>query len=143
LIAHTIALYDLRMAVHNGVPLAPRMNAQNPHEKGVFRRWQRFRLNMPVRLIVTRDNSTRITEGRANDISDGGLLVFAGLELNTGDTVQFTPPFSGEAVRARGIVRHRRGYNYGVQFHGETETEDDQIRKFRSLLSMAAGSAAL
>jgi len=135
----------LPMAVHNSIPLTPRMNDQNSSERGVFRRWQRFRLNMPVRLIVARDNSTRITDGRANDISDGGLLIFAGFELNLGDSVfvEFTPPFSGEAVRARGVIRHRRGYNYGVQFYSETSLEEDQIKKFRSLLSMAAGSTAL
>ncbi|MBZ5520995.1 MAG: PilZ domain-containing protein [Acidobacteriia bacterium] len=120
------------------------MNRQNREEKGVFRRWQRYRLNMPVRLIVSRDNSTRITDGRANDISDGGLLIFAGFELSLGDDVfvEFTPPFSGEAVRARGVIRHRRGYNYGVQFHSETSLEEDQIKKFRSLLSMAAGTTS-
>lgn len=120
------------------------MNQQNREERGVFRRWQRFRLNMPVRLIVSRDNSTRITDGRANDISDGGLLIFAGFELKMGDTVhvEFTPPFSGEAVRARGVIRHRRGYNYGIQFQGETAMEEDQIKKFRNLLSMAAGGAS-
>jgi len=132
----------LTMAVHNGVPLSPRMNIQNTQDRGVFRRWQRFRLNMPIRLIVSRDNITRITDGRANDISDGGLLVFAGIELNTGDNVfvEFTPPYSGEAVRARGVVRHRRGYTYGVQFYSENATEEDQIKKFRGLMSMAAVS---
>jgi hypothetical protein len=132
----------LAVALHNHIPMAPDMNKWNRGEKGVFRRWQRFRLNLPVRLIVSRDNNTRITEGRANDISDGGLLIFAGLELRLGDGVfvEFTPPFSGEAVRARGIVRHRRGYNYGVQFHSEHPSEEDQIKKFRNLLSMAAGA---
>ncbi len=97
---------------------------------------------MPIRLIVDRDNITRITDGRANDISDGGLLVFAGIELSTSDNVfvEFTPPYSGEAVRARGVVRHRRGYTYGVQFYSENATEEDQIKKFRGLMSMAAGS---
>ena len=131
------------MAVHNSFRLTSEMNQQDREERGVFRRWQRFRLNMPVRLIVLRDNSTRITDGRANDISDGGLLIFAGFELKMGDTVhvEFTPPFSGEAVRARGVIRHRRGYNYGIQFQSQTPMEEDQIRKFRNLLSMAAGGA--
>jgi hypothetical protein len=132
----------LAVALHNHIPMAPGMNKWSRDEKGVFRRWQRFRLNLPIRLIISRDNNTRITEGRANDISDGGLLIFAGLELRLGDGVfvEFTPPFSGEAVRARGIVRHRRGYNYGVQFHCENPSEEDQIKKFRNLLSMAAGA---
>src|SRR5258708_6711238 len=132
----------LRVALHNSTPIASGWNERNRDEKHVFRLWQRFRLNLPVRLIVSRDNRTRITDGRANDISDGGLLIFAGFELGLGDSVfvEFTPPFSGEAVRAHGIVRHRRGYNYGVQFHSETSAEADQIKKFRNLLTMAAGA---
>ncbi len=57
---------------------------------------------MPIRLIVDRDNITRITDGRANDISDGGLLVFAGIELSTSDNVfvEFTPPYSGKIPRS-------------------------------------------
>jgi len=80
--------------------------------------------------------------GRANDVSEGGLLVFAGLELKTGDevTIEFTPPFSAP-VRARGIVRHRRGYNYGVEFLQETETDKEQAERFRGLLRMVAGNA--
>jgi len=82
-------------------------------ERAIFRRWQRYRLNLPIRLIVCREDSTRISEGRANDISEGGMLVFAGLELKPEDKVfiEFNPPYSSNPVRAPGIVRHRRGYN--------------------------------
>ena len=132
----------LLVALHNSVPIAPGRNERKREEKHVFRSWQRFRLSLPVRLIVARDNATRITDGRANDISDGGLLLFAGFEVSLGDSVfvEFTPPFSGEAVRVRGVVRHRRGYHYGVQFYSETPAEDGQIKKFRNLLTMAAGA---
>src|SRR5205807_7691849 len=111
----------------------------------VFRRWQRYRLNLPIRLIVSRNASTRITSGRANDISQGGILVFAGIELSAGSEVfiEFTEPYSGEAIRARGLVRHRRGYNYGVEFLSETPAEQEQADKFRSLVRMAGGESAI
>jgi len=110
-------------------------------EKAIFRRWQRFRLNLPIRLVVTREKKTQIASGRANDISEGGVLVFAGIELKTADEVfiEFTPPYS-DPVRARGLVRHRRGYNYGIEFRGETSGEREEIERFRTLLRMAAGS---
>jgi hypothetical protein len=77
-------------------------------EKAVFRRWQRYRLNLPIRLIFSHEGTTKIMSGRGNDMSEGGVLVFAGIELKTGDEVaiEFTPPFSNP-VRARGLVRHR------------------------------------
>lgn len=107
-----------------------------------FRQWQRYRLNLPIRLILARDGITRILEGRAQDMSQGGLLVFAGVELKTGDGifVEFTAPYSGEPLRAPGIVRHRRGYNYGIEFLDETLAERDQTERFRKVLRLAAGN---
>ncbi|HEU4416899.1 MAG TPA: PilZ domain-containing protein, partial [Candidatus Angelobacter sp.] len=112
-------------------------------ERAVFRRWQRYRLNLPIRLIFSKDGSTKIMAGRGNDMSEGGVLVFAGIELKTGDevTIEFTPPFSAGPVRAKGVVRHRRGYNYGVEFLFDTEADREQTEKFRGLLRLAAGNA--
>jgi hypothetical protein len=44
-------------------------------------------------------------------------------------------------VRAKGIVRHRRGYNYGVEFVQETAADKEQTERFRGLLRLAAGNA--
>ena len=112
-------------------------------ERAVFRRWQRYRLNLPIRLIFTHDGTTKYMSGRGNDMSEGGVLVFAGMELKTGDevTIEFTPPFASGPVRARGMVRHRRGYNYGIEFLMDSDTDKEQAEKFRGLLRLAAGNA--
>jgi hypothetical protein len=112
-------------------------------ERAVFRRWQRYRLNLPIRLIHTKDGTTKIMAGRGNDMSEGGVLVFAGMELKTGDEVliEFTPPFAAGPVRARGLVRHRRGYNYGIEFAHDTKEDQEHTEKFRGLLRLAAGNA--
>jgi hypothetical protein len=112
-------------------------------ERAVFRRWQRYRLNLPIQLIHTHDGTTKIMSGRGNDMSEGGVLVFAGMELKTGDEVliEFTPPFAAGPVRARGLVRHRRGYNYGIEFAHDTKEDQEQTEKFRGLLRLAAGNA--
>lgn len=125
--------------------MATQTTARIDPQRTAFRRWQRYRLNLPIRIIVSRDATTRITNGRAADISQGGVLVFAGIELKNGSEVfvEFTEPYSGEAIRARGLVRHRRGYNYGVEFSTETTSDQEQADKFRALLRMAAGSATL
>ena len=110
-------------------------------ERAIFRRWQRYRLNLPIRVIVTRDEGTRIADGRANDISEGGMLIFAGIELRAEDQVmvEFTPPYSSTPLRAPGIVRHRRGYNYGVEFRTQSASDIEDTAKFRNLLSLSAG----
>lgn len=117
------------------------MGSKPAQERAIFRRWQRYRLNLPIRLIVTRKDSTRISDGRANDISEGGMLIFAGLELRSDDKVliEFTPPYSSYPVRARGIVRHRRGYTYGVEFSPETAADEEDTEKLRSMMRLAAG----
>src|SRR5690348_14450065 len=119
----------------------PTSGPRSATERAIFRRWQRYRLNLPIRLIVCREDSTRITDGRAADISEGGMLVFAGIELKTDDKVfiEFTPPYSNAPVRAPGTVRHRRGYNYGVEFLDETSDDREQTKKLRNLLKLAAG----
>lgn len=116
---------------------------RSSQERAVFRRWQRYRLNVPIRLIYTHEGTSKIVSGRGNDMSEGGVLVFAGLELKSGDLVliEFTPPFSAGPVRAKGIVRHRRGYNYGVEFVLENDSDKEQTERFRGLLRLAAGNA--
>jgi hypothetical protein len=131
------------MATQARLRTAPQPGIQSSQERAVFRRWQRYRLNVPIRLIYTHEGTSKIVSGRGNDMSEGGVLVFAGLELKAGDAVsiEFTPPFSAGPIRAKGIVRHRRGYNYGIEFVLETEADKEQTERFRGLLRLAAGNA--
>jgi hypothetical protein len=104
------------------------------------RRWQRHKLDLPVRLILRRDgNTTSIVSARGSEISEGGMLVFAGTELKTGDeiAVEFTPPFSSEPVRVRGTIRNRAGYKYGMEFIATTSEEKDITERFRTMLRLA------
>ena len=131
------------MATQARVRTTPTPGPSSSQERAVFRRWQRYRLNVPIRLIHTQDGTSKIMSGRGNDVSEGGVLVFAGMELKTCDevSIEFTPPYSSP-VRARGIVRHRRGYNYGIEFLMETDSDREQAERFRGLLRMVAGNAA-
>ena|SRR5579864_8542048 len=136
-----MASYYLPMATQARLRSVP--GGKSSQERAVFRRWQRYRLNLPISVIHVYDGGTKIVAGRGNDMSEGGVLVFAGMELKTGDEVaiEFMPPYSDAPLRARGIIRHRRGYNYGVEFIMDTPAEKDQIEKFRGMLRLAAGAA--
>jgi hypothetical protein len=131
------------MATQARVRTAPQPGSKSSQEKAVFRRWQRYRLNIPIRLIYTVDGTAKIMSGRGNDMSEGGVLVFAGMELKAGDevSIEFTPPFSPGPVRAKGVVRHRRGYNYRIEFLLENDADREQTERFRGLLRLAAGNA--
>ena len=86
-----------------------------------------------------------IVNGRGSDISEGGLLIFAGVELKDGDEifVEFTPPYSGEPIRVRSMVRNRSGYKYGVEFLWLNAEEHEQTAKFRSLLRLASSNSVV
>lgn len=122
------------MSVHNGNHLAD-------NDPVVQRKWERFRLDLPLRLVVHRDKTT-IVNGRGSDISEGGLLIFAGVELKEGEEifVEFTPPYSGDPIRVRGIVRNRTGYKYGVEFLWNSPEEQGETVRFRKLLRLSASA---
>jgi hypothetical protein len=113
----------------------------SPPQYPTARRWPRFQINVPIRAIVRRDNRVRIVDGRGNELNEGGMAVFAGLELRTGEFVEieFTPPYQGLPIRVRSIVRNRRGYFYGVEFLLETAEDEQKVSLIRQTLQ-AMGS---
>jgi hypothetical protein len=105
------------------------------------RRWPRFKLDVPIRLIVPKGDKVLIVQGRGNELNEGGMAVFGGLELRLEEVVsiEFTPPYSGQPIRVRARVVSRQGYNYGVAFLLETEDDLDNVGQLRALLG-AMGS---
>ncbi len=98
-----------------------------------MRRWPRYRINVPVRLVVQRPDKTVIVSGRGMELNEGGMALFAGVELKTGQRVEieFTPPY-GQPLRVRSTVRNRSGYNYGTEFlllNREDKQQAEQIRQ--------------
>ncbi len=87
-------------------------------EYPVPRKWPRHKLDVPVRVIVRPRERVVIVPGRGNELNAGGLAVFVGMELAIGShvVVEFTPPYSGEPIRVRCVVRDRNGYTYGLGF---------------------------
>lgn len=107
------------------------------------RRWPRHRIDVPIRVIVHGAGKTRVIVGRGNELSEGGMALTAGVELNPGDEaeVEFTPPYSGQPIRIRGAVRNRKGYRYGVEFLAESDREAQQVDQLRTMLSVLSAGA--
>jgi hypothetical protein len=106
------------------------------------RRWERHKIDIPIRLIFWNSlHTAKIVEARGRDMSDGGLAVFAGVELRVGDIVEieFTPAYSGQPLRVKAEVRNRRGYSYGIEYLNDTTTEQTQAARLRELLISASG----
>jgi len=106
----------------------------SPYEQR--RRWMRYKLDVPIRAIVHKTEKTIITEGRGTEMSEGGMCLFAGVELSLGGQleVEFTPPYSGQPIRARAVVRNRDGYRYGVEFIIQDKKCREEVAHLREVL---------
>jgi hypothetical protein len=107
------------------------------------RRWTRHKLDVPIRVIVHLQHKSRVISGRGKEISEGGMAVFAGVELRVGDKIEieFTPPY-GMPIRVQGIVRNRHGYCYGVEFFAVDDAQIAEKERLRAALHSSNGLGA-
>lgn len=104
-----------------------------------MRRWSRHNLDVPIRLIATLPGQVKIVSGRGRDISEGGMMVFAGIELRVDEIVEveFTPPFGGP-LRVAASVRNRTGYYYGLEFLRDSDEDLRSANRLGDVLRSAA-----
>jgi hypothetical protein len=79
------------------------------------RRWNRVPVDMPVRVTTSKGFSTTVVTGRGTELSQGGMVLYAGILLNPGDLleVEFDAPYHS---RVSAIVRSRNGFCFGLEF---------------------------
>jgi hypothetical protein len=106
------------------------------------RRWPRYKVDVPVRVITQGLTKVTIVQGRGSELNNGGMAIFAGTELSIGGQVlvEFTPPYAGQPIRVRCFVRNRSGYNYGVEFITERDDDYESVNKIETILR-SMGSA--
>lgn len=100
------------------------------------RRWPRHKVDVPIRLVLHGYNRTFLVEGCGNDLSEGGMLVFAGLQLPVGREVEveFQLPESSEPLRVPATIRDRNRYFYGLEFTAANAEQQSQIARLRQSL---------
>jgi hypothetical protein len=100
------------------------------------RRWRRYKVDVPIRVIIHAPSKTSFFLGRGNELSEGGMALTAGVELLPGDAldIEFTPPYSGLPIRHTGIVRNRAGYRYGIEFLTDTSKDAQQTERLLTML---------
>ncbi|MBZ5546492.1 MAG: PilZ domain-containing protein [Acidobacteriia bacterium] len=101
------------------------------------RRWPRYKVDVPVRVIVQSVAKVAIVQGRGSELNNGGMAIFAGTELSIDAQVivEFTPPYSGQPIRVRCFVKNRTGYRYGVEFITESDDDYESVNRIESVLS--------
>ena len=70
--------------------------------------------------------------------------MFAGTELNPGDqmAVEFTPPYSSPPIRVEAKICNRTGYNYGVEFLTESNSQKQDVAALCQHLSSLVATCA-
>ncbi len=79
------------------------------------RRWSRLPVDLPVRVVTSKGFSTTVVPGRGTEMSEGGMVLYAGILLNPGDLLEleFDLPFLS---RVPAVVRSRNGFCFGLEF---------------------------
>ncbi len=108
-----------------------------------LRRWERHRVNVLIRVIVSRALKASIFDGRGTSLSEGGMALFAGAELRPGDrvAVEFTPPFSSPPIRVDAKICNRSGYHYGVEFLTIDHAQRQSVAQLRLHLTRLTAMA--
>ena len=78
------------------------------------RRWPRYHASLPV-LIAGRGESRKPVPGLACEISQGGMALYGGVDLQPGDLMEVEFQTSGK-LRMAGVVRNRSGFCFGLEF---------------------------
>lgn len=115
------------------------MATVEPQTYSVQRRWPRLKIDVPLRLVIAHSDKTSYVSGRGCELNEGGMTVFAGVELRVDDEVEieFTTPYSSEPIRVTAAVRDRHGYRYGVEFLAGSAEERKRVARLRSILQTA------
>ncbi|HKN33566.1 MAG TPA: PilZ domain-containing protein [Terriglobales bacterium] len=79
------------------------------------RRWQRHDADLPVRVVISDGDSRTRVAGRGTEISEGGMAVFAGVDLKPYDLMEleFEAPSHARVIA---VIRNRSGYCFGLEF---------------------------
>jgi hypothetical protein len=79
------------------------------------RRWPRHPVDLQVRVIAAGKSDEAMVPGRGTEMSEGGMLLYAGILLNPGDMLEleFSTPSQS---RMTAVVRYRDGYCFGLEF---------------------------
>jgi hypothetical protein len=79
------------------------------------RRWNRLPVDLTVRVVTSKGFSTTVVEGRGTEISEGGMVLYAGILLKPGDLLEleFDMPVQS---RIPAVVRSRNGFCFGLEF---------------------------
>ncbi len=96
------------------------------------RRWPRYQIDLPVRVVAVNGILTTPVMARGSDISRAGMALDASIALNPGDLMRLQFPTT-EPSCVNAIVRHRTGNRLGLEFLSQLPPDTETKQKLKSL----------
>lgn len=108
--------------------------------KSAERQAQRFKVDFSVRVTAGPGAAGSTFQGRAQDLSERGLSLYAFAEFEEGQQVhlEFTPPFSRKPLKLLAIVRNRSGNRYGMELRNVYHDAAEALSRACRTLSLTA-----
>jgi PilZ domain len=79
------------------------------------RRWQRYPVELPVRIIpCSRLPATAVT-GLGTGFNQGGMALYTGVDMEPDDLIEVEFPTS-HPLKVMAAVRNRSGHYFGLEF---------------------------
>jgi c-di-GMP-binding flagellar brake protein YcgR len=96
------------------------------------RRHPRHRCSFPVIVTVFAGDNYQRLDAHCKDLSQAGMGILLASELAAGEVVSlaFSLPGVPSTWEVRAILRHRRGYQYGLEFISLTTEQSRTMRQF-------------
>jgi PilZ domain len=110
------------------------------------RRWQRHEADLPVSIVISDGDSRTRVAGRGTEISEGGMAVFAGVDLKPYDLmeIEFEAPSHARVIA---IIRNRSAYCFGLEFltplSSDQENNSGQAAGEKKKLPAPVGSSVV
>jgi len=115
-------------------------SVQTRFGKSAERQAPRFKVDFAVRLTTGNTATGSTFQGRAHDLSERGLSLYAFAELEEGQQVhlEFVPPFSRKSLKLIAIVRSRAGNRYGMELRNVHHDAAEALSRACRTLSLTA-----
>jgi c-di-GMP-binding flagellar brake protein YcgR len=103
------------------------------------RRHPRYTCNFPVTVTLFAGDSYRRLDAHCKNLSEAGMgiLLAQGLAISEVVSLKFSFPESPQEWELRAVLRHRRGYHYGLEFISVTTELSRAIRRFTKGLEIS------
>jgi hypothetical protein len=113
-----------------GDAMEPSITTARPQHN--TRRWPRYQIDLPVRIVAMNGILTAPVMARGSEISRAGMALHANIALNPGDLMQLQFPTT-EPSRVTAVVRYRSADRLGLEFLSQLPPDTETKHHMRAL----------